>query len=87
MGEFDDRALMELFGESGLGVFPVAAPIADAVMRHLQVRRLGVLEEIRERFYAITVERRVSHPGVAAICAAETRFDRRGRKVDHSAPL
>jgi LysR family transcriptional regulator, transcriptional activator of nhaA len=70
MGEFDDRALLEVFGESGLGLFPVPSLIADTVIRQLNVRKIGVLKEIREKYYAITVERRVTHPAVAAICAA-----------------
>lgn len=70
LGEFDDRALLEVFGESGLGLFPVPSLIAASLIRQLHVRKVGELKEIREKFYAITVERRISHPAVAAICAA-----------------
>jgi LysR family transcriptional activator of nhaA len=70
MGEFDDRALLEVFGESGLGLFPVPSLIADTVVKQLGVRKIGVLKEVREKYYAITVERRITHPAVAAICAA-----------------
>ncbi len=70
MGEFDDRALLEVYGESGLGIFPVPALIADAVVKQFKVWKIGVLKEIREKFYAITVERRITHPAVAAICDA-----------------
>jgi len=70
MGEFDDRALLDVFGEAGLGIFPVPSLIAESVVKQLGVRRIGVLKEIREKFYAITVERRITHPAVAAICAA-----------------
>jgi LysR family transcriptional activator of nhaA len=76
MGEFDDRALLEVFGESGLGIFPVPALIADTVIQQLKVHRIGVLKEIRERYYAITVERRINHPAVAAICAAGSKMNR-----------
>ncbi len=76
VGEFDDHALLEVFGESGLGLFPVPALIADAITKKLNVRKVGVLKEIREKFYAITVERRVTHPGVAAICDASIKDDR-----------
>lgn len=69
MGEFDDRALLEVFGESGSGLFPAPALIADTITKQLDVQKIGVLEEIREKFYAITVERRVTHPCVAAICS------------------
>jgi LysR family transcriptional activator of nhaA len=76
IGEFDDRALLEVFGESGLGIFPVPSLIADTVIHQLKVHRIGELKEIRERFYAITVERRISHPAVAAICAAGPKINR-----------
>jgi len=76
MGEFDDRALLEVFGESGLGLFPVPSLIADTIVKQLKVQKIGVLKEIREKFYAITVERRVTHPGVAAICDASLKNDR-----------
>lgn len=76
MGEFDDRALLEVFGESGLGLFPVPSLIADTVTKQLNVKKIGVLKELREKFYAITVERRVTHPGVAAICDASLKNDR-----------
>lgn len=76
MGEFDDRALLEVFGESGLGLFPVPSLIANTVIQQLNVQKVGVLKEIREKFYAITVERRVTHPGVAAICDASPKNDR-----------
>lgn len=76
MGEFDDRALLEVFGESGLGIFPVPSLIAGTVIQQLNVRKIGVLKEIRERFYAITVERRITHPAVAAICDAGPKMNR-----------
>jgi len=76
IGEFDDRALLKVFGGTGLGLFPVPSLIADTVMKQHCVQRIGVLKEIREKFYAITVERRVTHPGVAAICDASLKNDR-----------
>lgn len=66
-GEFDDSALMKSFGEAGLGVFPSPAAIADEVVFHYQVARIGQTDEIRERYFAITVERHVKHPAVLAM--------------------
>lgn len=66
-GEFDDSALMKSFGEAGLGVFPAPAVIATEVARHYQVARIGQTDEIRERYFAITVERHVRHPAVLAM--------------------
>jgi LysR family transcriptional activator of nhaA len=67
MGEFEDSALLKVFGQAGMGLFPAPSVITKEVVRQFQVRALGVLDGVRERFYAITVERKIRHPGVVAI--------------------
>lgn len=67
VGEFDDSALMKAFGERGVGVFPATTLIADEICRQHGVRRLGEAEDVREAYYAISVERRISHPATLAI--------------------
>ncbi len=67
IGEFDDSALMRDFGKNGQGVFPAPSQVADDICEHDGLMIIGQIEEIPERFYAITVERRVSHPAVLAI--------------------
>jgi len=69
-GEFDDGALMKAFGERGLGVFAVPRIIEAEVKESHGVVVLGRAEEVRVRFYAITVERRLRHPAVAALAEA-----------------
>jgi LysR family transcriptional activator of nhaA len=69
-GEFDDSALMEAFGSRGLGVFAVPSVIEAEVCRENAVQPLGQVEELRETFYAITVERKLRHPAVVAIAEA-----------------
>lgn len=68
VGEFQDSALTEAFGLAGAGVFAVPAAVADRE-RH-GVQELGRIDSIRERFYAVTVERRIVHPAVVAIFEA-----------------
>jgi LysR family transcriptional activator of nhaA len=68
VGEFEDSALLKTFGQRGAGVFPAAAVISKEVEQQYQVRSIGRVPELRERLYAITVERRISHPAVVAIC-------------------
>ena len=70
VGEFDDSALMSAFGQAGAGVFPVPLTTVQDVMRQYDVSELGRTQEIRERFFAISVERRLSHPAVVAVSAA-----------------
>ena len=75
VGEFDDSALMSAFGQAGAGVFPVPLTTAPEVMRQYDVIELGRTLDIRERFFVISVERRLSHPAVLAVSeAARRRF-------------
>jgi len=73
VGEFDDSALMSAFGQAGAGVFPVPLTTAQDVMKQYQVIELGRTQDIRERFFAISVERRLSHPAVLAVSEAARR--------------
>jgi LysR family transcriptional activator of nhaA len=69
VGEFQDFALLRAFAEQGFGVF--AAPsILEAQLRGYGFKKIGKTDEIRARFYAITVERKLQHPAVLAICEA-----------------
>ncbi|MFA7329534.1 MAG: transcriptional activator NhaR [Candidatus Delongbacteria bacterium] len=73
VGDFEDSALLAVFGARGLGAFPAPTVLAAEVERAQQVRRVGRVP-LRERLYAVSVERRIQHPAVAAICeAARTR--------------
>jgi LysR family transcriptional activator of nhaA len=66
-GEFQDTALLTAFGREGLGAFPAPTVIEDEVRRQYKVEVVGRLEEVRERYFAITVDRRLRHPAVKAI--------------------
>ncbi|GAB1720371.1 MAG: transcriptional regulator, LysR family [Nitrosospira sp.] len=67
IGEFDDSALMQAFGQEGIGVFIAPSVIADEVRREHGVAVLGQTDEVTEQFYAISMERRLTHPAVIAI--------------------
>ncbi len=66
-GEFDDGALMKAFGKAGIGIFAAPSAIAAEVRQQYGVVALGSTDEVTERFYAISVERRLTHPAVVAI--------------------
>jgi LysR family transcriptional activator of nhaA len=68
IAELDDAALACVFGEAGLGVFATADVIEDEIRARYRVELVGRVKAIRQRFYAISVERKIRHPGVAAIC-------------------
>lgn len=67
VAEFDDSALMKAFGQSGTGVFSAPAAMALEVEARYGVVLLGQTEDMRERFYAISAERRLTHPAVLAV--------------------
>ena len=70
VGEFEDTALMKVFGQDGIGVFPAPTVIEKEVCRQYKVRVVGRTDAVREKYYAISVERRLKHPAVLAICEA-----------------
>jgi LysR family transcriptional activator of nhaA len=67
VAELDDRALMKTFGEAGAGVFTVPQAVEQDVLQKYDVEVIGRTEEVTERFYAISAERRIKHPAVSAI--------------------
>ena len=68
--EFEDSALMNVFGQAVGCVFPAPAAIERDVGRLYGVRVVGRTDAVRERYYVITAERRLKHPGVVAMTTA-----------------
>jgi LysR family transcriptional activator of nhaA len=68
VGEFDDSALMMAFGQAGVGFFAAPSAIEDTIVRQYEVRVVGRIDTVREQIYAITNERKLTHPVIAAIC-------------------
>ncbi|MFN0102223.1 MAG: transcriptional activator NhaR [Bryobacteraceae bacterium] len=69
-GEFKDSALMKAFGEAGVGIFAGPTAIESEIRGHYQTGVVGRLDSVTESFYAISVERKLKHPAVVAICEA-----------------
>ena len=70
VGEFDDAALMKAFGREGQGVFMSPTVLEDETCEQYGVKVVGRTEALVEEFYAISVERRITHPCVVAITEA-----------------
>ena len=70
VGDFDDSALLKVFGQQGEGVFVAPSVIELEVQRQYQVQVVGRSDIVREKFYAVSVERILQHPAVVAIFAA-----------------
>jgi LysR family transcriptional activator of nhaA len=67
VGTFEDSALLDAFGQAGAGLFAMPAAIEAEARRQYRVRVVGRLDSVRQRFYAITVERKLRNPAVIAI--------------------
>lgn len=70
LAEFDDSALLKTFGQDGLGLVPAPSAIEAHVIRQYDFEVVGRIEAVRERFYAISAERKIRHPAVLALCEA-----------------
>jgi LysR family transcriptional regulator, transcriptional activator of nhaA len=68
VGQFEDFALLRRFGEAGAGMFAVPSVLERQFRRERKLRVVGRVEAVRNRFYAISVERKLKHPAVVAIC-------------------
>ena len=70
VGDFEDTALMKVFAQAEHGVIPAPTAVQEEVCYQYGLEVLGTVDEIVERFYAITVERRIKHPAVVALSDA-----------------
>jgi LysR family transcriptional activator of nhaA len=69
-GEADDAGLLRVFGAEGMGLFPVRASLRTEVEETSGAQWVGCLTGASERYYAISVERRVRHRAVAKLIEA-----------------
>lgn len=81
VGEFDDGATLAAFGRADFGIFPVPSIMEDEVRQELGVAVVGRPESVRERYYAISLEAKLKHPAVVAVCeAARHELFREGKE-------
>ena len=73
IAEFEDGALMKAFGREGRGVFMAPTVLEAEIQAQYGVKVVGRSDDLVEEFYAISVERRITHPCVAAISQAARR--------------
>jgi LysR family transcriptional activator of nhaA len=74
VGEFDDHALLKVFGQAGDGIFAIPSIIEKEVSRQYNVTLIGRSDVVRSRFYAISVERIIKHPALVAIWKGAKEF-------------
>lgn len=68
VAEADDSALLMTLGEAGIGLFAAPSVVEQEVTRQHGARLIGRIEKIREHFYALSIDRKLKHPAVVAIC-------------------
>ena len=66
-GEFADSAMLKIAGRQGLGLFAIPVNVQDEVAKIYGLREVGLAAGVKERFYAVSVERKLKHPAVVAI--------------------
>jgi hypothetical protein len=67
-GEFQDHALLRAFGQAVSEYSPFLRSSKSRFEQQGSLQRIGRTEDVRNRFYAISVERKLKHPAVLAIC-------------------
>lgn len=70
VAEFQDTALAKAFGQAGVGVFPAPTAVDQEIRKSYGVLKIGSVETVETKFYAVSVERRFKHPAVLAILRA-----------------
>lgn len=70
VGRFDDSALMKAFGKAGSGIFPAPSILRDEIRSQFGAEEIGIAHDVVVRYYAISVERRITHPAVLAVSQA-----------------
>lgn len=67
VGEFEDSAMLKIMGKAGEGIFPIPNAICKEVEEMYGVEFIAAIPDVTEKFYALSVERKVKHPAVLAI--------------------
>jgi LysR family transcriptional activator of nhaA len=70
VAEFEDSALLKVFGAEGHGLFAAPTAVEAEIAAQYRVQLVGRAEDVRERYYAISIERRLKNPAVLAITSA-----------------
>lgn len=73
IAEFEDFALLRVFGQAGTGVFPVPMTLEKQFHRADGIEKIGVAAGVSGQFYAMSAERKIRHPGIVAICETARR--------------
>lgn len=80
VAEFEDAALTKIVAAEGLGFIAIPASIVpEAIERHGFIQ-LGRAKDLQTSFYAITAERRLTHPAILAITHQSRTEPKKGKR-------
>lgn len=68
VAEFEDYGLLRAFGQQGTGLIPVPSVLEKVFKKQYGLESVGLADGVIVRFFAVSIERRIRHPAVAAIC-------------------
>lgn len=71
--EIEDSALLKTFAIAGVGMFVAPVAIEAELQRQYNAQKIGRIDQVFERFYAITAQRKLKHPAVMAILENASR--------------
>lgn len=77
VAEFEDAALAKITATSGMGILAIPTVILSESVERYGFVSVGRTKDLETRFFAITAERRFTHPAIIAI----TSRQRKGRAV------
>lgn len=67
IAEFEDAALMNVMAMDGRGFVPVPTLVDRDAVERFSLKIVGAIDACRQEFFAITAERRLDHPALAAL--------------------
>jgi LysR family transcriptional activator of nhaA len=67
VGEFDDSALMKVFGVAGTGILVASTALENNLRQEGNLEVIGRVPELTEQYFAISIERRITSEAIKAI--------------------
>jgi LysR family transcriptional activator of nhaA len=77
VGELENPAFARTLASHGLGFMAIPTLVAKESVSQLRLHTVGKAGDCRQQFYAITAERRRSHPAVQAIISRAKAFEKK----------
>jgi LysR family transcriptional activator of nhaA len=67
VGEFDDSALMKVFGVAGTGILVASTALENNLRQEGNLEVIGRVPELTEQYFATSIERRITSEAIKAI--------------------